>query len=156
MAFLAAVPAAGWASLASTALTVGAAYVKSNSDQALLKQKAQEREEEANAVASESQRQAIVERKRAQYLMSRARAVAGASGAGVSDPTVTDILTDIETEGEYAALSALASGNAMARGYRIGARAARNEASATRTGGYMSMASTALGGGSSWYEKYGV
>ena len=88
--------------------------------------------------------------------MSRARAVAGASGAGVSDPTVADIITDIETEGEYAALSALASGNAMARGYRIGARSARNEASATRTGGYMNMASTALRGGSSWYEKYGV
>jgi hypothetical protein len=156
MAFLAAVPAAGWASLASTALTVGAAYAQSNAQEAVLEQQAQAREEEANVAAAESQRQAIVERRRAQQLMSRARAVAGASGAGVSDPTVANIITDIATEGEYAALSALASGNAMARGYRIGARSARNEASATRTGGYMGMASTALRGGSSWYEKYGV
>lgn len=156
MAFLASVPAAGWASLASTALSVGAAYAQSNAQQAVLKQQARAREEEANASAAESQRQAIVERKRAQHLMSRARAVAGASGAGASDPTVSDILTDIETEGEYAALSALASGNAASRGYRIGARGARNEARATGTSGYMSMASTALSGGSSWYQKYGV
>lgn len=156
MAFLAAVPAAGWASLASTALTVGAAYQASQGQQAVLKQQARERDEEANVVAAESQRQAIVERKRAQQLMSRARAVAGASGAGVSDPTVVDIFTDIETQGEVNALSALASGSAMSRGYRQGARFARNEAGAARTAGYLNTASTALRGGGSWYEKYGV
>jgi hypothetical protein len=156
MAFLASVPAAGWASLASTALTLGAAYQSASSQKAVFQQQAQERQEDADAAAAESQRAAIVERKRAQQLMSRARAVAGASGAGASDPTVQNILTEIDTQGEYAALSALASGNAAARGYRRGARVAQNEARATGTAGYLNMASTALGGGSSWYQKYGV
>lgn len=156
MAFLASIPAAGWVSLASTALTAGMAYQQSQAQSAQLKQLAKEREEDANAAAAESQREANIERKRAQYMMSRARAVAGASGAGVSDPTVTDVLTDIETQGEMNALNALYAGKTAARGYRQGARSARNEASATGTAGYLQAGGTALSGGSSWWEKYGT
>lgn len=156
MAFLAAVPAAGWASLASTALTAGAAYQQAQGQKAVLEQQAEERREDANATAAESQRQAIVERRRAQQFMSRARAVAGASGAGSTDPSVTNILTGIETQGEVNALNAMYSGNSAARGYRRGARIADSEARAASTGGYLSSAATALGGGSSWYAKYGV
>jgi hypothetical protein len=156
VAFLAAVPAAGWVSAASTALTLAATYQQAKGQEAIAEQTARDREEDANVAAAESQRESILQRKRAQQLMSRARAVAGASGAGVSDPTVSDIITDIGTQGEYNALSALASGNAAARGYRQGARNARNEGKAAMTAGYAKMASTALGGGSSWYEKYGV
>lgn len=156
MAFLAAVPAAGWASLASTALTAGLAYQQAQGQQQQLNAIAEQREEDANAAAAESQRAATIQRKRAQQLMSRARAVAGASGAGVSDPTVADILTDIETQGEVNALNALFEGNSAARGYRYGARVARSEADATGTAAYLGAASTALKGGSSWYEKYGV
>lgn len=156
MAFLASIPAAGWVSLASTALTAGMAYQQSQAQQAALKIQAKEREEEANAAAAESQRAATIERKRAQYAMSRARAVAGASGAGVSDATVTDILTDIDTQGEVNALNALYAGQTAARGYRQGARAAKNEASAVGTSGYLQSAGTALSGGSSWWEKYGT
>lgn len=156
MAFLAAVPAAGWASLASTALTAGLAYQQAKGQQEQLNAVAAQREEDASAAAAESQRAAIIERKRAQQFMSRARAVAGASGAGVSDPTVTDIITDIGTQGEVNALNALYEGATASRGYRQGARAARNEARATGTAAYLGAASTALRGGSSWYEKYGV
>lgn len=156
MAFLATIPAAGWASLATTALTAGAAYQKSRAQQAQLQQLAKERTEDANAAAAESQRAAAIERKRAQFMMSRARAVAGASGAGVSDPTVTDILTDIETQGEMNALNTLYSGQTEERGYRQGARSARNEAGAARTAGYLNTGATALRGGTSWWEKYGT
>lgn len=156
MAFLAAVPAAGWASLASTALTAGLAYQQAQGQQEQLNAVAEQRDEDANAAAAESQRAAIVQRKRAQQLMSRARAVAGASGAGVSDPTVSNILTDIETQGEMNALNAMFEGRTAARGYRQGATMARNEARAAGTAGYFGAASTALKGGSSWYEKYGA
>lgn len=140
---------------ASTVLTTGAAIQQAKAKKVALETEARAREEEANAEQAESQRAAIIERRKAKNLMSRARAVAGASGAGVSDPTVVNQLTDIDTQGEVNALNAMYSGNTAARGYRYGAAAARNEADAAQTGGYLDAASTALDGSKSWYEKYG-
>ena len=140
---------------ASTVLTTAAAYQQSNAQKTQLEAVARAREEEANAEAAESQRAAIIERRKARNLMSRARAVSAASGAGASDPTVVNQLADIETQGELNALNAMYSGNTAARGYRRGAAIARNEADATQTAGYLGAASTALDGANSWYDKYG-
>ena len=54
-----------------------------------------------NALAAEatSQRQAIAERRQAQYLGSRVRALAAASGAGATDPTVLNIEAGIAGQG---------------------------------------------------------
>ncbi len=151
--FAAALP---YISAASTALGV-ASHVKAGNEQAAMAEvQANERAEDAKAAQAESQREAMLERRKARNLMSRARAVAGASGAGVSDPTVSNILTDLDTQGEVNALNALFSGNATARGLRSGARAARSEARAYRSAGRYAAASTALDGASSWYEKYGA
>lgn len=111
---------------------------------------------QATAAQAESQREAAIERKRARNLMSRAQALAAASGGGTDNITVENILTDIGTQGEVHALNALYSGNSTARGLRRGAQAARNEGNASRRAGYMGAASTALDGGVSWYEKYGA
>lgn len=140
---------------ASTVLGVAGTIQQGSNQQKLLDYQATQRDEEAKAAQAEAQRESLIERRKAKNLMSRARAVAGASGAGSSDPTVTNILTDIETQGEVNALNALHSGNAQARGLRSGAAMARNEASAARTASYMDAASTGLGGATSWYEKYG-
>lgn len=140
---------------ASTALTAGAAYQQANAQKTQLEAVARAREEEANAEAAEGQRAAIIERKKARNLMSRARAVAAASGAGASDPTVVNQLTDIETQGEMNALNAMYAGRTAERGYRQGAAIARNEADAAQTAGYLGAASTALDGSTSWFDKYG-
>jgi hypothetical protein len=140
---------------ASTVLTTAAAYQQSNAQETQLEAVARAREEEANAEAAESQRAATIERRKARNLMSRARAVSAASGAGASDPTVVNQLADIETQGELNALNAMYSGSTAARGYRRGAAIARNEADATQTAGYLGAASTALEGASDWYSKYG-
>src|SRR3990167_1798671 len=50
-----------------------------------------------------SQRSAIEERRRASLIASRALALAGAGGGGVSDPGVANLLADIEGEGAYRA-----------------------------------------------------
>ena len=148
MAFLSA--ALPYIAAAGTVIGVGAEIQrgKAQREQQLLL--ARQREEDANEAAAESQRQALFERKKAKNLMSRARAVAAASGAGASDPTVTNILTDIETEGEMNYLNALYSGNSVARGLRSGANLARRP-----THSNLNTASIALGGATSWYEKYG-
>src|SRR5688572_12906051 len=114
-----------------------------------------QRTRDANQAQVEAQHQAKSERRKAQLVRSRALAVAGASGAGVSDPTVSKILSDIDTEGELNALNSLWSGDYTARALRLGANASRNESSALRSSGYISGATTALQGGLSFYEKYG-
>lgn len=140
---------------ASTALGVATTIQQGRNQQKLLDYQAEQREEDAKAVQAEAQRESIIERRKAKNLMSRARAVAGASGAGSSDPTVTNILTDIDTQGEVNALNALYSGDVTARGLRSGAAVARNEGRASRTASYMDAASIGLGGATSWHEKYG-
>lgn len=141
---------------ASTVLATAAAVQQANSRKNSLEAEARSRDEAANAAQAESQREAIIERKKASNLMSRARAVAGASGAGSSDPSVVNQLTGIDTQGEVNALNALYSGDTEANSLRAGAVASRNEAKAAQTSGYIGAASTALSGSSSWYAKYGA
>lgn len=151
--FAAALP---YISAASTVIGVAGTVQQGAAQSRLLQQQAHERSEDANAAQAQAQREAIIERRKAKNLMSRARAVSAASGAGASDPTVTKILTDIDTQGEVNALNALYTGDTLARGLRSGAASALNESRAMRSAGNLAAASTALGGATSWYEKYGA
>jgi hypothetical protein len=153
MAFLAA--AAPYIAAGTTALTVAQQYQQGQLQGAQGDVVAAQRERDANQAQVEAQAEAAKDRRRAKLVRSRALAVAGASGAGVSDPGVSDILSDIETEGEMNALTALASGDYLARGLRSGADTARRESSAYRSAGYTSGAATALTGAVSWFDKYG-
>jgi hypothetical protein len=153
MAFLAA--AAPYIAAGTTVLTAAQQVQAGQHQQAQADVLAASRERDANQAQVEAQREAAIERRRAKLVRSRALAVAGASGAGVSDPGVSSILSDIETEGEMNALTALASGDYLARGLRSGADTARREGSARETAGYLSGASTALSGAVSWWDKYG-
>jgi hypothetical protein len=60
-----------------------------------------------------SQRAALEERRRKRLTLSRASAVAASQGGAV-DPTTLNILSDIEGQGEYNALSALFEGDSAA------------------------------------------
>lgn len=153
MAFLAA--AAPYIGLATTAVSAYSQAEQGRAAAANARLEAIQRDRDANQAQVEAQRVAQNERRRAQLVRSRALAVAGASGAGVSDPTVNEILTDIDTEGELNALTSLWSGDYTARALRLGASASRNESRALKSSGYLSGAATALQGGLSFYEKYG-
>jgi hypothetical protein len=95
------------------------------------------------------------ERRRARLAESRALAVAGASGAGASDPTVLDIMGGIAEEGEYRALNALYTGEDRARGMEGNAAARRFEADQARRAGRAEARSTLLGGGYSLLQRFG-
>lgn len=153
MAWLAA--AAPYISAASTVFAVGSQIQQGKRAKSIAEMQAREKEKAANEAAAESQRDAQTERKKAKYVASRARAVAGASGAGVTDPTTTNLLTDIESQGEYNAYSAIFSGTSMEDSLRAGASIDRNRGSAVRSASYANSASTAISGGSSWFDKYG-
>jgi hypothetical protein len=153
LAFLAA--AAPYIGLATTAVSAYSQAEQGKAAQANAQLQAIQDERAANQTQVEAQRQSQTERKRAQMVRSRALAVAGASGAGVSDPTVSNILTDIDAEGELNALNSLWSGDYTARALKMGANASRNEGAAMRSSGYLSGATTALNGGMSFFDKYG-
>ena len=76
------------------------------------------------AVAA-SQRDMLQERKNARLLESRALAVAAASGAGASDTTVVNIISNIAAEGAYRSSLALYEGQERSRQLRIGAEIRR-------------------------------
>lgn len=153
MAFLAA--ASPYIAAATTAVSAYNQYQGGKAQAANSEMVAIQRESDAKQAELESQTQAYNERRRAKLVRSRALAVAGASGAGVSDPGINTILDDIDAEGEYRALSDLSSGEYLATGLRAGAGAARREGTAYRNAGYTRAASTALSGAVSWNEKYG-
>lgn len=160
MPFLAA--AAPYIALASTAVS---AYSQNEMGQASAAQgKLAQIQADRNANAEEamSQQQAASDRKKARYLRSRALAVAGASGAGVSDPTVSNILTGIDSEGEMNALTALYEGKIRAQNTREQGAAYAREGRAARgaaTGRAVGTLATGLSGfasdNPSFFRKYG-
>jgi hypothetical protein len=85
-------------------------------------------EQQAGQERAASQRGAIEQRRQGRYVRSTAIAQAAASGAGVSDPTVTDIIGDIDQESEYRALTSLYEGEQAGRNLEY-------QAELTRTSG---------------------
>jgi hypothetical protein len=151
-----------WVSVGATALQTHSQIQAGKAAAHQAELLARQREKDALAAQVEAQQVAAQERKKSRYLRSRALAVAGASGAGVSDSTITNILTGIDTEGEMNALNALWSGDQTAQAYRAGARMARAEGKAAKRAGYLGGAVTALRGGMefaednpTFFKKYG-
>lgn len=109
----------------------------------------------AGQTRAASQREMANQRRSARYAQSRALAVAAASGAGASDPTVVNLIGELEGEGEYGALAAMYEGEERARNLEFGAAMARKQGKAAMGASAFSAGTTLLSGGSSWYDKYG-
>lgn len=149
MAFLAA--AAPYVALASTAASVYGQYESGRAAKANQETIAIQQEKSGKAAQAEAQREALYERKKANYAASRALAVSAASGAGADYGAVADL----QAEGDYRVLSALYAGDTDAELARYAAGSSRRRGSALRRGSYLNAASTILGGGASFYDKYG-
>lgn len=127
-------------------------------------------EEQSLVEFATAQRAAEEEKRKSRILQSRAIAVAGSSGGGVSDPTVVDIVSDLAGEGAYRAAVATYEGAQRAEGARKAAAAARYEgatglasgsasaASQRQAGKYASMGTIFQGAGNllTMYGKYGL
>lgn len=110
-----------------------------------------------------AQRAALEQRRRAALIVSRGLAVAAASGAGASDPTVANLLADVEGEGAYRAGVALYEGEERARQLSLGADAKRYEGEIMKQGGKdrqtaytIAGIGRGLAGGGSMFAKYGM
>jgi hypothetical protein len=112
-----------------------------------------ELERDANQSQAEAQRIALAERRRARYIRSRALAVAGASGSGADDPTVRNVLDDIDTQGDTNFLNALYSGDFRAKKLRRSAEKLRRTGEAISVAAELGAASTAFEGVADFYNQ---
>ena len=126
--------AAAIASIVGTGLSVIGKIQEGKAKQASLNFQAQENEKKAAEERAAGQREAFEKRDETARVMSRQRALAASSGAGVVNPTVLDIYGDTAQEGEYNAQAALYGGESRARGQIDQANAARAKGKAVRTG----------------------
>lgn len=141
--------------VAGSALQAGGTLVAADARSDALKGEASQLGYLAGQDRASSQRSAYEERRNARLLQSRALAVAGASGGGVSDPTVVNLMARLSGEGEYRALTALYEGEEQARQREAEAKARRKEAKSTKTAGYLSAAGSVLQGASTLYTRFG-
>lgn len=151
MAVLAA--AAPFIGAATTALSAYGKYKEGQAAKSAANSKAKLMDEQAKGVEVEAQQNAADERKKVAYIRSRAVALAGASGAGVTDPTITDILTGIDTQGEMNALNIMHSGQTEAAGIRAGAQATRKQGAAEARAGTLGAFTTLAGGALDFYDQ---
>lgn len=108
----------------------------------------------ANEEKASSQREAMEIDRQGRLAISRALAVAAASGGGASDPTVMGIMADLAGETQYRKMIALYGGESAARNLEIGADISRWQGREARTAGKMAGVTNAMTGFASLYSKY--
>ena len=110
----------------------------------------------AKSAEAVAQREAMQAKREARYLASRAQALAASSGGGGSDPTVVNLIAQIEEEGEYNALTALFNGQQRADAMRTSAAVERSEGRSARRAGRTGAATSILSGVSDFgMARYG-
>lgn len=75
---------------------------------------------------------------------SRALSVAATSGAGIDDPTVVNLIGDLNAEGEYRVMSRMWVGEVEAEGQRFAADEAYREGQDAENAGYVNAATSVL------------
>lgn len=154
MATLAALPMIMTA--AATGLQVMGTLQQGRASQAALNYEASERERQAAVERAASQREAIEKRTETDRVLSRQRALAAASGAGVINPSILDIYGNTAQQGEYNAQAALYGGEDRARGQLSQAVANRFKAKAAYKGSLLEAGGQAFAGaGKAYGQRYG-
>lgn len=97
-------------------------------------------------------REVAEERRKKEFMYSRALAVAGSQGASQADPGIHALLSDLNAEGEYRMLSVMWAGTNEAEGLRYRAEAARREGEAAYDAGIVTGITSAV---SSYYGMGG-
>lgn len=122
--------------LLGSGLSAVAAIQQGKYENAVAKAQAKAMEQRAMEERASSQREADARRKNAALVMSRQRAIAGASGGGTDDTTMLDLFGDTASAGETDARYALYEGETRGRGLEFDAglrRAAGRQAKRNAT-----------------------
>lgn len=128
----------------SAAATVGTTIGNANAEERIADIQAAQIKKQSIADKAEAVQIAKIERKKAEHLQSRVKALAAASGASVSSVDIQNALSDIDEQGEYNALSALHSGYSSAASKQYQANVVRASGKSAKQSGYTSSAGTIL------------
>lgn len=163
MAFLAAVlPYISLiAGVGGSAMQANAAREAGKAGQEAKEYEADRYEEQAIASVASAQREMLNERRKKELIVSRAQALAAFGGGGVNDPTVQNIIGDLDGEGAYREAVSLYQGEEEARKLNLAAGLSRLEGANIRKGGEAQSRAYAIQGiasaassASSLYSKY--
>lgn len=141
--------AAAGAVLSAVGTVAGGVAANNSAQYEADQQEAAGKEEFADALRTADQ-----QRKEAQLVQSRQQAVAAASGAGASDPTIVKLMTDTAGQGELNAQSALYGGEQRKRGLFDAAKGTRASGQASLFGSFLGASGT-LASGFAKYKGYG-
>lgn len=141
-------------SAAGTVLSTVGAIQQGNAARKSANFEAQQLEMNAKSERASAQRAAFEKRREARLAASRAKALAAAGGGSVTDPTVTNLLGDIASEGEYNAAAALYAGEERAKTNQMAASARRFEGQQAKNASTILAGSTVLSSGASLMDKY--
>jgi hypothetical protein len=109
----------------------------------------------AGQTTAAGQREAEMQDQETALLLSRAQAVAAASGGGAIDPTVLKIMAGIDAKGKLAADTTRYNADQRASGMRKQAVATRYEGAMSAAAGKMAATSTLLRGGGEIASAWG-
>ena len=116
---------------------------------------ANQMQEQALEERASAQRDFLEQKRSAKLVESRALMLSAASG-GAGDVTTTNILGDINAEGEYRALTALFNGEERAIGLETDAVTRRYEGREARSAGNIRAIGSVFDAGGSLFAKYGA
>ena len=128
----------------STAASVGSTIGQASAQQQIQDIKAGQLRKQGIADKADAVQTAKHERKRADLLQSRVKALAASSGSAISSPDIQNALSDIDEQGEYNALAALYSGYSASSSKMFAADVAVSEGKAAKAGGYAKSAGTIM------------
>lgn len=142
------------AAIAQTALSAGgkayAGRMQANSDNyaaGILQQ-------EAGASVASGIQGAIADKRYTNYVASSAAARSASSGTTGTSPSILNVIGNIQSQGEYKALTSIYTGEDRAQELLTRANQFKYEGKASRTSGWLSGISSVLSGGVNWYDKY--
>ncbi|MDE2439843.1 MAG: hypothetical protein KGP14_02370 [Betaproteobacteria bacterium] len=104
----------------------------------------------ANEASAVGQRNAIQRQREANYVLSRQRSVAAASGGSASDPTVVDLMAKTGVEGDYQAKSAIYEGDTRRDNLNYQADLTRMQGDQALLSGFIGGATSMINGFSSF------
>jgi len=93
-----------------------------------------------------AQREALDKQQQTDFLLSRERALAAASGAGLETPSVIDIYTKTAQRGEYQEQALRYGGESRQRGYEDAAALAKAKAKSIESGSILDAFATGISG----------
>jgi len=133
-------------SIVGTGLSVVSGIQQGKAQAAALEYEAQQNERRAKEERAAAQRSALDKKSETEAVLSRQRALAAASGAGLLTPSVIDIYEETAQRGAYHEQAERYGGESRAAGYRDAANANRLKASAAKSGATLSALATGFSG----------